>query len=119
MPYKSRNCSLMTKLFSAFAALLALSTFSTNASALDPESATLVTDVTLEVPSSFRVDDDEVAFVGIEECQEMVQNSSLVRAVFTTAFNPTTVDGETLFEEADHFFVERDSTARIDCASCG
>ena len=81
--------------------------------ALEPEEADLVNDVSLEIPATFDIDEEDVAYVGITQCQSMVRNDGEISVTFETAFNPTVDEG--VFREADFFSVDRGSTARIDC----
>lgn len=90
-----------------------LLSLSAPALALDSETADLVTSYTIEVPKSFRIDEDDgTVFVGIAGCNSMLANAR-VSVAFKTSFNPQS--NPTVIEELDVFSVPRDSTARIDC----
>lgn len=84
--------------------------------ALDPEEADLVDSITTDVPSFNPADpdlNDDAIYVGHDNCESMLANTSRVQVTFGTAFNPQQNDD--LIEQVDVFAVERDSRARIDC----
>lgn len=84
-------------------------------SALDAETADLVSGYTIDVPRSFAIDEDDgTVFVGATGCEAMLP-SSRIAVNFATTFSPGAQPG--LLEEVDMFTVPRDSTARIDCLS--
>lgn len=96
------------------AALTLLS--SANAFGLEPETADLISSTTVEVPSSFDIE-EETAFIGIKECKNMVRNEATLTTTWESAFDPTTADGRDLVRDLWYFGVERGSGARIDCKS--
>lgn len=105
----------MTDLRAFLAALVGAATFAPPAMALDAETADLVTSYTVEVPRSFRIDEDDgTVFIGADDCEAMLDDAR-ISVAFATQFNPQTQSN--LIEEVDMFTVARDSTARVDCLS--
>jgi hypothetical protein len=98
----------------AAATSLAALFLSAPAVALTPQTTTLVSEVTLSVPSTFDVD-GSTALVGIAECERMVTNNSLIGATFGMNVDTTVETG--LYDRAAFFDVDRDSSARVDCES--
>lgn len=84
------------------------------AAALTPETTTLVSDVSLSVPSFFEAE-ETTTYVGIQGCGRMAEQNSLIGVTFGTTVDTTLNTG--LYEGVFQFDVERDSTARYDCES--
>ncbi len=98
-------------------ATVALS-LTTRASALEPEQADLVTSVSLQLPSSFDIE-EETAYIGITGCESMVRNQGKITTTWETVFDPTTADGGELVRDFWFFSVDRGAGARIACGESG
>lgn len=96
-----------------------LSAVASTAYGLEPTTSSLVTDVTLNLPNVYRVE-DSTAYLGIAECERMISASSEVIVNYAMNVDPTETSGsQRRFEQGYMFSVPRDSSTPVTCpAGC-
>lgn len=100
-----------------FLLLFGLMGMGASAQALEPTSSSLVTDVTMSVPSSYRTEEN-TAYLGIAECERMISASSEVSVTYATNVDPTVESGSQKRFDAGYIFsVPRGSNSPVTCPS--